>query len=182
MNLNIPNRQRWLLIIAGAGILLLILDQIVFTPLGDAWEAHSAEIARLQTSVSEGRGLITRGPRLQQLWTQMRSQTLPRDPAESEHDLIAGFENWSRTAGVELGSVKPRWKHGETDDNSLLECSLDATGTMAGLSRFLYELERTPMALHVESTELLSRDDSGQKITLNLLVTGLRLSPLEGKQ
>ncbi len=182
MNLNIPNRQRWLLIIAGAGIVLLILNQIVFSPLGDAWDAHSAEIAKLRASVAEGRGLIARGPRLQQAWVQMRAQTLPHDPAESEHDLIAGFESWSRTAGVELGSVKPRWKHGESDDCSLLECSLDATGTMGGLSRFLYELEKAPMALHVESAELLSRDDAGQKITLNLIVTGLRLSPLEGKQ
>lgn len=38
------------------------------------------------------------------------------------------------------------------------------------------------MALHVESSEFLSRDDSGQKITLNLIVTGLRLAPMEAKQ
>lgn len=182
MNVKIPNRQRLLLVIAGAGVLLLILQQVVFNPLGDLWTSHAAEIARLRTSVADGRNLIARGPRLQQTWAQMRSQAFPRDPAQSEHDLIAGFETWSRTAGVELGSVKPHWKHGETDDYSLLECSLDATGSMGGLSRFLYELERAPMALHVESSEFLSRDDSGQKITLNLIVTGLRLAPMEAKQ
>jgi hypothetical protein len=181
MNIKIPNRQRWLLVIAGAGVLLLILDRVVFTPMGEAWKADSAEIVRLRNSVADGRSLVSRGPRLQQVWAGMQSGALPRDPAQSQHDVLAGFENWSRSAGVELGSVKPQWKRGAADDTSLLECRLDATGTMGALSRFLYDVESAPLALHVESAELLSRDDSGQRITLNLIVTGLRLSPLEGK-
>ena len=55
MNIHPINRQRWLLIIAGAGLLLLILDRIIFTPLGNAWQAHAAEIAQLQQSVANGR-------------------------------------------------------------------------------------------------------------------------------
>ena len=111
----------------------------------------------------------------------MRSGSLPHDPAQSEHDVVAGFENWSRTSGVELGSVKPLWKRGETDEYSVLECRLDATGTLGSLTRFLYELEKAPLALRVESVELISRDDTGDRLTLSLIVTGLRLAPLEGK-
>jgi hypothetical protein len=181
MNLNIPNRQKWLLGIAGACVALFILDRVVFTPLTDLWASNSDEIARLRSSVADGRSLITRGPRLQQIWSGMRSESLPHDSAQSEHDVIAGFESWSRTSGVELGSVKPLWKHGDTDNYSVLECRLDATGTLGDLSRFLYELEKSPIALRVESVELLSRDDTGDRLTLSLIVTGLRLAPLEGK-
>ena len=45
MMTNLPKRQRWLILIAGAGVLLLVLDRIVFTPLGEVWRAHAAEIA-----------------------------------------------------------------------------------------------------------------------------------------
>jgi hypothetical protein len=43
-------------------------------------------------------------------------------------------------------------------------------------------LEKSPLAMHAESVELVSRDDSGQRLALSLTVTGLRLAPLEGKR
>jgi hypothetical protein len=181
MKLNVPNRQLLLIKIAAAGVGLLILNSVVISPLGDLWSEHSAEIARLKTSVAEGRNLIARGPELQRHWAEMRSGALPHDRAQSEHDVVSSFENWSRSTGVELGSEKLVWKHGATDDYSVLECRLDATGTLSALSRFLFEVERSPQALRVESDEILSRDDSGQRLTLSLIVTGLRLIPLEGK-
>jgi hypothetical protein len=182
MNLkDIPTRQRWLIGIAGGCLLLYILDAVIFSPLTDKWESNAKEIATLRQEVADGRLLQTRGPGLQRFWSQMRSGSLPHDPAQSEHDVIAGFENWSRTSGVELGSVKPLWKRGDTDAYSVLECRLDATGTLGSLTRFLYELEKSPVALRVESVELISRDETGDRLTLSLVVTGLRLSPLEGK-
>ena len=60
MNLNVPNRQRLLVILAGAAVLLLILDSLVFTPLTKTWQAHAAEITQLQKSVANGRSLIAR--------------------------------------------------------------------------------------------------------------------------
>lgn len=181
MKINLPNRQVLLIKIAAAGLGLLILNSVVISPLGDLWSDHAAEITRLQASVTEGRSLIARGPSLQRRWAEFQAGALPRDPAQAEHDVITNLENWSRSTGVELGSVKPLWKHGLSDETSLLECRLDATGTLSALSRFLYEVERAPLALRVESNELLSRDDSGQRLTLSLIVTGLRLSPLEAK-
>jgi len=181
MNINLPNRQRLLVIIAGGGLLLLILDRVLFTPLGNLWQAHAAEIVQLQRSVANGRGLIERAGQMQRVWTEMEKGALPKDPAQSEQDLITAFDTWGHTSNVELGSIKPQWKRGATDRYSLLECRVDATGTLATLSRFLFELEKSPLALRVESVELTARDDSGQRLTLGLIVTGLRLSPLEGK-
>ena len=178
---TVPKRQRWLILIAGAGVLLLILDRLVLTPLADTWQAHADEIERLKGSVAGGKGIIARGARTRRVWAEIQSSTLSRDPAQSEYDVISAFESWGRTSGIELGSIKPLWKHGASDSHSLLECRLDATGTLAALSRFLYELEKSPLALRAESVELASRDDTGQRLTLNLTVTGLRLAPLEGK-
>jgi hypothetical protein len=181
MKINLPNRQVLLIKIAAAGVVLLILNSVILSPLGDLWSDHAAEITRLQASVAEGRNLIVRGPSLQRRWREMQAGALPRDRAVSEHDVISDFENWSRSTGVELGSVKPLWKHAASDDYSLVELRLDASGTLSALSRFIYEIETSPRALRLESNELLSRDDSGQRLTLSLIVTGLRLSPLEGK-
>jgi hypothetical protein len=182
MMAKVPKRQRLLIIIAGAGVLLLVLDRMVLSPLGRLWEANAAEIGHLKGLVANGRSVMARGARMQATWAEIQAATLPGDQAQAEHDLISAFEAWGRTSGIELGSIKPQWKRTETDNYSLLECRLDATGTLASLSRFLYELGRAPLALRAESVELISQDNSGQRLTLSLNLSGLRLAPLEDKQ
>lgn len=181
MKLTANNRQRLLILVAGVGVLLLVLDRLVFTPLTASWQARSAEIVRLKKSVANGRGVIDRGPRTQSLWAEMQAQALPKDPAQAEQDLISAFDRWGRSSNIELGSIKPQWKRGTGDRYSLLECRVDATGSLATLTRFLHEVEKSPLALKIESVELTTRDANGQKLTLALLVSGLRLAPLEKK-
>ena len=176
------NRQRLLMILAGASVGLLVLDSLVLTPMTKGWQTRSVEITRLKKSVIEGRALIERATRTEALWTEMQSQALPKDPAQAEQDLITAFDRWGRAGNVELGSIKPQWKRGATTRYSLLECRVDATGTLASLTRFLYEVEKSTLALRLDSIELTARDDNGQKLSLGLLVSGLRLTPLEGRQ
>ncbi len=182
MNLNLPNRQRWLVIGAGAMVALFILNDVVFEPLTDMWRAHSAEIVKLRKSVGDGRNLIARSAQLDRTWTEMQANALPKDPAQAEQDVISALDNWGRANSIELSSIRPQWKRGGNERYSLLECRVDATGTLTTLSRFIYELEKSSLALRVDSVELTSRDDNGQKLTLGLIVSGLRLAPLERKQ
>jgi hypothetical protein len=182
MKLNLPDRQRWLVIVAGASIALLVLEYRVRVPLTNLWQAHSAEIVQLQKSVAAGRTTIARAAQTERLWAEMQANALPKDPAQAEQDVISAFDRWGRANNIEISSIRPQWKRGGTDKYSLLECRVDATGTVSTLSRFIYELERSPLALRVDSVELTARDDSGSKLTLGLIVSGLRLSPLERKQ
>lgn len=181
MSINTPQRQRLLIIVAVLAVGFLVADSILFTPLTKTWQARSAEIAKLQKNVADGRALIARGPSMQETWTEMQKQALPKDPAQAEQELISAFDRWGRSNTIELGSIKPQWKRGLTNRYSQLECRVDATGSLSALTRFLYEVERSSLALRVDSVELTARDEFGQKLTLGLLVSGLRLTPLEGR-
>jgi hypothetical protein len=181
MKLTALNRQRLLIILASAGVLLLVLESLVFAPLIKNWQARSAEITRLSRNVANGHSVVERGPRTQSLWSEMQAHALPLDAAQAEQQLISAFDRWGRESKIELGSIKPQWKRGATDRHSLLECRIDATGSLATLARFLYEVEHSPLALRIESLELTTRDPQGQRLTLALLVSGLRLTPLERK-
>jgi hypothetical protein len=182
MKITPSNRQRLLMILAGASIGLLLLDSVVLTPMTKAWQTRSAEIARLKNNVTEGRSAIERADRTRTLWAEMQAQAMPGDPAKAEQDLITAFDRWGRAGGVELGSIKPQWKRGTTNRYSLLECRVDASGTLSALTRFLYEVERSPLALRVDAVELTARDDNGHRLSLGLLVSGLRLTPLEARK
>jgi hypothetical protein len=181
MNLTIPNRQRLLVIVTGVVVLLFVLDRIVFTPLTKMWQAHAAEIKDLRTKVATGRGTIARGPQTERVWADMQANALAKEPAQAEQDVISAFDRWGQSNRIELGSIRPQWKRGLSDRYSLLECRVDATGSLPMLTHFLYEMEQSPLALRVDSLEVTARDDGGQKLTLGLVVSGLRLSPLERK-
>lgn len=169
-----------MLIVIGAGIVLLVLNSLVIDPLIKTWETHTAEIKKLKLDLARGRGLIQNGPRLERRWKDMKDGALPKDPAQAEHDLITAFDGWGRATAIELGSIKPQWKRG-TDRYSTLECRVDATGSISSLARFLYELEKSPLALRVDSVELTARDEGGNRLTLGLIVSGLRMTPMEGR-
>jgi hypothetical protein len=131
--------------------------------------------------VANGRGVLERAERTQGLWQEMQGQALPKDAAQAEQELFSAFDRWGRASNIEVGAIKPQWKKGQGDRHSLLECRIDATGSLTTLARFLYEVERSPLALRIESIELSARDNNGQRLTLALLVSGLRLTPLEKK-
>lgn len=182
MKIDASNRQKFLVIGTVAAVVLLLGDSVVVTPLINAWRARSKEIATLQKNVTDGRGVIARAANTRARWDEMQKGALQKDPAKAEQDLITAFDQWSRASNAEIGSIKPQWKRGTNSRYSLLECRVDASGSLATLTRFLYEVEKSPLALRIDSIELTSRDDFGQKLTLGLLVSGLRLTPLEGKQ
>ena len=180
MNLNSPNRQKVLMIAAGAVVGLLVLDRVVFTPLQNTWEAHSKDITRLQTLVNDGKVTQQRASLTTRRWQEMRANALPKDTAQAEQDVLTAFDRWRSANNMELfQSQRPQWKRGATDKYSLMEFRLDATGTITALSKFIYELEHSPLALRVDSMELSSRDGTGSKLSLALVVSGLRLVPLE---
>lgn len=182
MNLNLPPRQKLLVIAAGAMVALFVLNSILIEPLTKTYQAHAAEIAKLKNDVARGRNAIARAKTTEKTWDDMKAQALPRDPAQAEQDVISAFDRWGRANNIELSSIRPQWKRGAKETYSLLECRVDASGTIPTLSRFIYEVEHSPLALRIDSVEMTSRDDYGQKLTLGLIVSGLRLAPLERKQ
>jgi hypothetical protein len=178
MKIDASNRQRLLIIVTGVAVGLFLLDRIVITPLLGLWKAHATEIAKLKQSVANGRGTIANDANIRRVWQDMQNHALPKDAATADQEVLSALTNWGRANNVDLNYRQQR-KRGPNNQTSLLEFRVDATGTMTTLARFLHELERSPMALRIDSAELSSRDESGQRLTLALIITGLRFAPLE---
>lgn len=180
--MKLANRQKWLLIVAGAVIGLIALDNMVISPLQKHWEARTKEIANLKKLIADGKGVLSRGPRTQALWNEMQAGAMPNDSAQAEQQVLSAFDEWGRVTGAELASIKPQWRRGTSDRYSLLECRVDASGSLSTLTRFLHEVEKSPLALRVDALELTSRDEAGGRLTLGLTVSGLRFGKLEVKK
>jgi Tfp pilus assembly protein PilO len=172
--MKVENRQQLLIVLTAVVVALWLGDLIVFEPLGKLWSSRSAQIRELRTKVKDGGQMIKNEARYHARWDNMRTNALAADPSLAGQQVIAAFDNWSRASGAEVTSIMPQWKNDATNYMTF-NCRVEASGTMGALSQFLYDIEKGPMALKLDSVELSAHSDTGQQLTLGLQISGLAL-------
>lgn len=173
--MQIKNRQQMLVIVAAVVFGLLVADKLVITPLTKAWKTRAERIADLRKKVEDGVKLIEREQVLNDRWAQMRTNALPKEQSRAEQQVLNAFDKWSQDARISVNSVTPQWRR-DRDDLLTLQCRVDAAGSIGTLAKFLYNVERDPMALRIESLEIAARDKDGQNLSLGLQIGGLVLN------
>ena len=146
-------------------------------PLAGWWKTRSKAVATLRTQVENGRHLIKREAALRNEWTEMRTNTLAADASLAQQQALKAFDSWSRASGASINGITPQWNNDPSQDYQTLNCRVEASGDLGTLSRFLYEIESSPMALKLESVDLTAHDSTGQQLTLDLQISGLVLGP-----
>jgi len=147
-------------------------DRLIVGPLQTLWKDRTARIGELEKSLDRGQTLLTRESALQERWAEMQKRCLPTEIAAAENQALKSVDDWARQSRLGLTSLKPRWTKDE-EDYKKVEFQAGAQGTMEAISRFLYMLEKSPLALRVEDVEIASRDGKGDNLTLTLRFSGL---------
>jgi hypothetical protein len=171
---QIKNRQQVMLFVAIGALLVLVGDHLILTPIVSGWQTRTKRIAELKHSIQQGQMLIDREQNIRSHWSEMRTNTLSSNASLAQSQIFKAFDRWSQDSHMKVGSIKPQWKH--NDDYTVLECRANATGDIQSLSKFIYDAEKDPLAVKVESVEIMSRDNNGQQLSLVLQVSGLVLN------
>ena len=179
--MKIKNRQQLLAVAAIALVALFAADNLLLKPLTAAWKQRATRLAELRSKAASGANMVKREQGLRGNWERMRTNTLPNNPSLAEQQVLKAFDRWSQESRISVTSISPQWKH-ESDDFITLQCRVEASGSLQTVSRFLYDIEKDPMALKLESVEISSRDNDGQQLALGLQVSGLVLTPQEQRQ
>jgi len=177
---KIKNRQEFLVVLTIAAFALLVGVNFILEPLGGWWSARQTQIKELRTKVTEGQQLIRRESGIRRRWKEMSANALPANTSLAEQKLLTAVDGWSRSSGAEVTSLMPQWKN-ESTNYLTLTCRVETAGNLSTLSRFLYDLERGPLALRLDSLELTARDKEGQQMTLSTEINGLALVQPEKK-
>ena len=172
--MEIKNRQQFLIMLTIAVAGLYVLVNFVFTPLSALWSQRASEIHDLGQKISDGRLLLRRESFIRAQWSQMQSNALPANTSLAEQQVLHSFDDWSRDSGAELTSLMPQWQNDATNYLTL-DLRVEASGDLGMLTRFLYDLESSPVPLQVSSVELGAHDNEGQQLTLSLEINGLAL-------
>jgi Tfp pilus assembly protein PilO len=172
--MKIENRQQMLIIVTAIAFALLIGNSLVYEPLANKWSDRATEIKNLKERVADGDRMIKRETAIRDQWKNMRANALPANTSLAAQQVINALDNWSRASGAEVESIMPQWKNDSTNYMTL-NCHVQANGNMGTLSQFVYQIEKGPMALKIDAMELGAHDDTGQKLTLDLQISGLAL-------
>jgi Tfp pilus assembly protein PilO len=172
--MKIENRQQLLMALAVAAVVLFAADQVVIEPMIGWWKTRAKTVAELRSQVTNGRRLIQREAGLRARWSQMRTNTLPDNPSLAEQQTLKAFDSWARESGADVTAITPQWNN-DSPDYLTLNCRLEAAGDLGTLSRFVYNIEKDPLAFKLESVELSAHDNTGQQLTLDLQISGLVL-------
>lgn len=175
--MQIKNRQQLLIIGAVAAIALFAGDQLVLSPLLKVWSARATRVTELRKKITDGNLLVEREQKqsIRSRWEQMSRNALPNNTSAAEQQVYKAIDLWAQNSGVAISAITPQWKS-DSDDYMTFECRVDAAGDLGKLSRFLYSVERDPMALKLELVELGARDKEGQQLSLGVQLSGLVLS------
>lgn len=174
--MQINTRQGLLTVAVVAALALFAADSLLLKPLTSAWKARSARLTDLRKQVEQGHALLQREQVIRSRWEALRRSTLPANRSNAELTLFKAVDKWAQDSRVTVSAVTPQWKRGEKDNFGALQCRVDASGNLAALSRFIYNIESDPMAMRLESIELGVRDKDGQQLALAIQVSGLVLN------
>ena len=170
------SREQLLAILAITAVALMVGDKFILQPLTDTWKARTARIEDLQKKVTAGTKMLERDRVVRDKWNAMRSHSLTNDLSQAESQALRAFERWGREAGVNISGLKPQWKR-VNDEYQTIECRADASGSLSSLARFLYQVEKDPLAMKVDVVDLTTRDGEGRNLTMALQLSGLMLTP-----
>ena len=178
--MKIKNRQEFLVVLTIAAFALLVGVNFILEPLGGWWSARQAQIKELRTKVDDGSHLLKREAGIRSRWADMQANALPANTSLAEQMFLTAVDGWSRSSGAEVTSLMPQWKN-ESTNYLTLTCRVETSGDLGALSKFIYDLEKGPLALRLDSLELTARDKEGQQMTLSTEINGLALVQLDKK-
>jgi Tfp pilus assembly protein PilO len=178
--MKVEDRQQFLVMLTIAAAALYVGVNFIVEPLGGWWSSRQAQVRELRTRVADGRKLVARESVVRGHWADMQANALSANTSLAEQKLLTAVDEWSRGSGADVTSLMPQWKN-ESTNYLTLACRVETAGNLDTLSRFLYDVEKGPMALRVDAVELGARDKEGQQLTLSVEINGLALAGQEKK-
>ena len=167
------NRERLLTITAMICVGLLLTVYLVINPLAANWESRSQKIERLSRRIKQGEQLLARERVYQADWREMRENSLPENTGQAELLVQEAMNRWVDASGINVLTRQPRWND-VRDLGRLYDMRVTASGTLYQVARFLYELEKDPLALRLQEVTLRTDENqAGRELRLTAHFTGI---------
>jgi len=169
-------REKIIIAASIAAVCVLVLDVTVLTPLAGRRAAAQVDRERLVAKLARARNVLKRRQRLGHKWREMLNDGLRRDPGEAESQILRSIRDWSADEGVRLSLLRPERS---TEKTELPEITVHVagTGSMAEVSRLLWQIEQSRAPIKIKMLQLGSRKDGADDLSMQLKVSTIHIPP-----
>ena len=171
------SREKLLIYVVIIGLGFWLGDKFLLQPYLSSWKKRGENIKNLDKQIADGKQLIARGPSIRADWKSKRDNSLPLDNDEAGAIVANAVRTWAADAGLVLNQVVSSRARVETAFTSV-EDRVEVTGNITQILRFLYQMEKDPLAIKLKTLDIDSKDN-GQTLSLAVVVSGLIITKPE---
>jgi Tfp pilus assembly protein PilO len=172
----LSKRERYIGIIAGSVLAILVLDHFFLTPMMDRQDELDAKIKLASNEVRQSTGQVQTGRRARDVWNSMNRETLLRDDSDAESQMLNSVREWGQEAGLSISSQK-RERTEPEGDFVKITYRVTATGGVSQVSRFLYRVQNANVPVRVTDVSINTRKDGTDDLQVSLGLATIYLSP-----
>jgi hypothetical protein len=158
---------------------LLVVYEFILQPYSDALadiaQKHDAAAQELQDDST----LFSRQKVLKVVWTDMQTHGLKTDESRADSQLQHAILDWEQVAGVNQQTLKQDQPRKE-GDFTVIGYRLTADGSMRGIARFLWALEKATIPIRVTDVRITPEREGGTDQLLLTIGVSTVCAPTEG--
>jgi len=168
-------REKYIMIIAVLAVAFLAADNFLVTPMLEKRDALTKELSEAQTRLDQSRSIIKRKNVIEKQWNDLLANGLTENAQELESSVLRYLKDSSVKCGVSLSGLQPEVKSVK-DKMGQVEFTVSASGNMAAISEFLWNIETSPLPIAVINIQLGSVDETASKMNLQVKLSSVYLT------
>lgn len=160
-------RERILALIVMGLVGLFVLDQFALRPMMAHYQQLNERADELEGAIRSARVLLDHRTVIEQRWRAMASAGLISEASAQRFEVQRRLTHWAERARFNLTNVsagQPR----ESEHFDELRFVASGSGSLRELATFLAEVEGGDYPLRIIESEMTSRNDRGDELTLRV--------------
>ena len=168
----LSKRERFIAILTGASILMLVLYFVVIGPYFQRRAEIATDLDTATLDLAKADTLFKQQKKMRVIWTEMMKGGLGNTPSEAESQLAQALDEWAQECGINVSSLKPGKSQPE---GKFLQIgfNLSGIGPLSTISNLLWRLETTNMPLRINDIQIIPRKEGQDDLTFQLTVSTL---------
>lgn len=151
--MKLSKREKWIGLAAAAVLALLLLDQVLLSPLLARLADAEARVSQHSDELSAAQQLFDNRLRAQRKWSDMAGQTLHRDAGSTESQVLNHVRRWASDSGLTVSQLRP--VPGPRDGEfQQVNVHVTGAGGIAQAAAFLYAIQTSDIPVRVADIEM----------------------------
>jgi hypothetical protein len=173
---NMSQRERLIATITAVVIGAVILYEFIIGPKLARIAELDDQIAATSTDLERADQLFTASRSATKKLNSMAGSGLRRTDAIAESELINNTRQWAQESGIAGWGIK-RERTEKEKDFTKLTYSVNGTGGMAQIGRFLYLIQTAKIPIRVSDLLINSKKDGTDDLAIKLSISTIYLDP-----